>query len=730
MADIVSHVLSALEIAVFERVGPGEFRALNSLPPWYGDIHGPPAGSILKLSADSPFLENFFIDAEPHWQAGSAGRLASGVWTEVDQHATQHQLEAYALMLAGQSILIIMNLSGSFRDRHHVYQKAREIALDNEKLIRTLNQRQRYLQSMLEKRIDDSENHETISSLIKDNPLAVLICAPDGSVEVINKALIDIYQYQENQYTQKRSLLGKWMREAEALYPEIQRVVACGGSWEGEFESQGLTGKNKWIRLTIGPVLGKDGDVAHYICIANDISDIRRSTRELEKLTDFDLTTQLPNRHSFWRKITRAINDHLKSGKMLALFYVDLDHFKRVNESLGHHAGDFLLNAIATRIASIMTKRDIVAHLGGDEFAVAETIIDERQIEDISRRLLEAISPPLIIDDTQVKISASIGIALFPKDGTDATTLMKYADLAAFHAKERGRNQFQFFRPNMHSQFLSRLNLENDLQKAIDERQFELYYQPQVGLGKDSPLRIEALIRWHHPIRGMVSPGDFIPIAEESGQILEINNWVLRTACAQARLLRDQGTEVIVAVNISAYQIQGYNFIDVVEQALNMTGLPARQLELEITESIFLEQTDSAVKILGKLRSKGVTVSLDDFGSGFSSLNYLKSLPIDNLKIDQVFVRELTVNRESKIITASIIQLAHELRMTVTAEGVETAEQLAILSEQGCDYIQGYYFYRPLPLKELEQALEAIIERQTGLNKLILPITRKLFNGG
>lgn len=709
MGDLLALVVKALDLAVFRYQGDGQFRVLNPLPDWYCAIYGNPDDTDIDLADATPFLDNFLIDAEPHWQTRSDAKLASGVWTEFDPDNRQLQLEAFAFTQEEHPLLVIMNLSDSFRDRHHVYQKAREIALDNEKLIRTLHQRQRLLQDMLEKRIEAHDDLEQISSLVKDNASAVLICAPDGSVQVINKALVDIYHFAEDAVS-KRSMLDQWISEAEALYPEIKRVVASGGYWEGEFQSQGVDAQNKWIRLAIGPVLDEQRRVTHYICIANDISDIRRSSKELEKLTDFDVTTQLPNRHSFWRRITLSINDHLSHNRPLALFYIDLDHFKRVNESLGHHAGDFLLSTMAARLAGHVKKVDLVSHLGGDEFAVVSVIQDEENVEGIAERLLAAIQPPVTIEEMTIKLSASIGVAIFPSHGQDATTLMKHADLAMFHAKEQGRNQYQVFQPSMQTRFLDWLALDRDLEQAVEAGQFELHYQPQLCLGEDTLLRLEALIRWHHPQRGLVSPADFIPMAEESGKIHDIGRWVLHEACRQACVFRAQGRDVIMAVNISPCQARRADFIDIVEAALEQTGLPPDRLDIEITESSLLEQMESVVTMLSALRRRGVSVSIDDFGSGFSSLNYLKTLPVDNLKIDQTFVRELPDNEDSKVITASIIKMAHELRMTVIAEGVETEAQLAFLRDQGCDFVQGFLFCRPLPVADLTARLDSLVQ--------------------
>lgn len=710
MNELLSDVLEGLNVALFERRGSVKFQAVGRIPPWCQLLFCADGNSQYDLATESPFLENFLIDAEPFWRNSDSPRMASGIWTEENKLQVPKTLEAYALNASGRQLLAIVDLSNSFEDKRQIYQRARELALSKEKLSLELNQKQRQLQAALEQRVANQESLDAIASSVASNASAVLICDVTGRIQIANRALIDIFQVEHEQHDQQRSVLERWLQEAESIYPEIKRVVISGSYWEGEFESTDLSGETKWIRLNIGPVLNPDGEVSHYICIANDVSDMHYSNNSLERSADIDLVTQLPNRHSFWRKITRLLEQAGDQHFQLALYYVDLDHFKRVNDSLGHHAGDFLLNTFASRIAHNVKHTDIVAHLGGDEFAVVARVKHSRNTEIIAQRILDSFLVPVTIDDKDFRLSASIGVAVFPADGVDVTTLMKHADLAMFHAKESGRNQYQVFKPAISSHFLNRLNLENDLESAIRFDQFELYYQPQICLELENTVRLEALIRWRHPKQGFISPAAFIPLAEESELIHRIGRWVLVTACNYAKHFSSKGVKVVVAVNVSACQARRPDFVGVVEQALAASGLPAEQLEIELTETSFLEQMETVVTMLSKLRRLGVHVSLDDFGSGFSSLNYLKSLPVDNLKLDQTFVRELPDHEESCAITSSVIRLAHDLKMHVIAEGVETSQQLAFLREQGCDYVQGYYFYSPMPGQELPALVDRILE--------------------
>ena len=727
---LLESILDELDIAVFRahqiNGHPPTFSLINQAPAWikafYPDNQNSSSespsdkpvnllvlpNSRLNLTATFPFLESFLADAEAIWSQQDRERATSGIWTEVTPSGHQHQLEAMALLRGDVPLLIILNLTRTFDERHHIYQRAREIALANEKLIVQLNHRQRELQEMLERQMTDHQGMNEISDSVRNNASAVLICKPDGGVEVMNQALVDIYRVASNK-TDSQSLLDKWLREAEDFYPEIHRVVAAGSYWEGEFESLDEAGDRKWIRLAIGPVLDDQGQLTHYICIANDISLMKKSGEEITKITDYDFTTHLPNRRHFWRHLTKAIDQGIARRTTLALIYIDLDDFKKINDTLGHHAGDFLLSTLGTRLARCIKRGDFIAHLGGDEFAILlELPHASVNIDKVAQRVQAAIRKTVAIESSTLQVTASIGIALHPKDGRDATSLMKHADLAMFHAKKLGKGNYQTFTSNLNTEFLHLIQLEKDLRIAIDQRQFGLVYQPQVCSGEDHYLRLEALIRWEHPQKGNISPGRFIPISEENGMILEIGVWVLETACKQAMELLNEGFNIIIAVNVSAKQVKQSNFKALIESVLKSTGLPAKHLELEITETTVMEEMEHVIGLLHELRQLGISISLDDFGSGFSSLSYLKNLPVDYLKLDRSFIHELPGNEESQAITTSVINLAHQLKMKVIAEGVENNDQLRFLRDKGCDYMQGYLFYYPLEAHKIREIFTSI----------------------
>lgn len=684
---------------------PGNrFVPLNEIPTWFAQICSDArAGEPLDMPVRFPFIEHFLQDAEAFWQQPDGVRRSSGVWTELDEHGKQHQLEAYALLYQQIRILLLVDLTQTFDARHQVYQRAREIALAQEKLVAALQREQRKLQLKLQEMLTRNAPLSNIAERIQSHASAVMVCKPDGSVELLNQALMDIYPVAAAGDASGPSVLNQWVREAETLYPEIHRVIDTGAWWEGEFESTLPDGTHKWVRLVIGPVLDEQQQVSHLVCVANDISGLREPSVELERVTDYDLTTQLPNRRHFWRVLVREIDACRASGDKLALLYLDVDNFKRVNDSFDHQAGDQLLTTLSSRLARNVKKTDFIAHLGGDEFAVLLRT-DHRQLDvrAVAERLLGIVRQPLSVDAQTLHVTASLGVACFPDHAADAAALMKHADLAMYHAKQMGRNHYQLFTRDLDDAFLHRNIVQKDLGKAIGNEELRLVYQPQICIGEDAFLRVEALLRWQHPERGMISPGIFIPVAEESDLINQLGRWVLEQACAQARAFLDRQVSVVMAVNVSARQIRASDFVAHVLQVLEQTGLPPAQLELEITETALLEDRETYSQALRQLQEIGVSIALDDFGSGFSSLNYLRNLPVDRLKIDQVFIQEIPHNEESKTITTTIVKLAHELHMQVVAEGVETWEQLRFLREIGCDYAQGFLLFKPLPADEID----------------------------
>lgn len=713
---ILGDILEELGVVALAYRSDQSFQVLGNQRSWFSHLMAqiePSVDGIRtilekdELCLKFPFIENFLVDAEESWNEPAHRSIRSGLWTETTDSGDEYQLEACACWLDGQSLLLIENHSNSFVQHHAVYQKARDIALLNEKLVSELNQRQRDLQNEIEQRILHDASVLGVAESIKGNTSAVMICQADGKVEVMNNALVDIYQVESASDVKRASLLDQWMKEAEEQYPELKRVIEKGSYWEGEFESQGAEGNSHWIRLTIGPVKESSGSVSHYVCVANDISEFRQMDTNLGG--GFDITTRLPNRRHFWQHINRLSEKALPENIGIGLLYIDLDYFKRVNDDLGHQAGDFLLNAIASRISRGVKHSDFVAHLGGDEFVVVTMMIkDSEQLMSVANRLLESIHDPLSVDGQPITMSASIGVSMTFDDLFDSTLLVRQADLAMYAAKELGKGQSLFYESGMDYDIPHKLQREMELLEAVERKEFVLYLQPQISVHADQKLRVEALIRWQHPEKGLLQPVDFIAIAEESGLIIPIGEWVLRSACEMGAELFSQGKKICIAVNISAKQLKHKDFYSSLVASLNDSGYPADLLELEITESCFLDDLDAVISLIQRVRKLGVTISLDDFGTGFSSLNYLRQLPVDFLKIDQSFVQEISIDKQSQAIITFVINLAHELDIEVIAEGVETEEQLQFLVNKKVNFIQGFLFYRPMPLDRLVGNLSKI----------------------
>jgi diguanylate cyclase (GGDEF)-like protein len=424
-------------------------------------------------------------------------------------------------------------------------------------------------------------------------------------------------------------------------------------------------------------------------------------------LAQHDSLTDLPNRTLFSDRLTEAIAMAQRYRRNLAVLYMDVDRFKHINDSLGHDVGDRLLQAIAVRLYACVRSSDTVSRQGGDEFVIL--LSEVTHVEDagvIAEKILNALKTPYRIDDHDLHLTVSIGIASYPEDGAEAEALMKNADLAMYHAKDNGRNNYQFFQAEMNVRAVERQSVENGLRKAVGRQEFVLYYQPKMNLLTNAIVGVEALIRWRHPQRGLVPPAQFIPVAEQCGLIVPIGRWVIREACRQARAWQDAGLMPIrVAINISAVELHDKDFVATVRSILTETGLEPRYVEFELTETFLLQDSNSTSLVLRALKDLGVGLALDDFGTGYSSLSYLNRYPIDTLKIDRAFVRDITTDVDDASIVRAVISMGRSLHMRVVAEGVETQEQLAFLKQQSCPEAQGYYLNQPVEAEAFTRLL-------------------------
>jgi diguanylate cyclase (GGDEF)-like protein/PAS domain S-box-containing protein len=462
------------------------------------------------------------------------------------------------------------------------------------------------------------------------------------------------------------------------------------------------------VEITVADTLDQDGTVTGAVVAFRDVSAARATSVEMSHLAQHDSLTDLPNRVLFKDRLTQAIALAVRQDKQLAVMFLDLDHFKKINDSLGHGVGDQLLQSVAKRLVTCVRRTDTVSRLGGDEFVVLLSQVARGEDAAVSaRKIIRALAVPHIIDNKSLDINVSLGVSTFPIDGPDAQTLMDNADTAMYDAKEHGRNNFQFFRSDMHARLTENRLLEADLRYALGRNEFALHYQPKFNLQTGEITGVEALLRWTHPGRGMVSPAQFVPIAEECGLIVPIGRWVLLEACKQSRSWSDAGLGFVsVAINVAAAEFQDKDFLSGVRAVLIATGVEPENLELEMTESALMEDAESTLVVLGALKAMGVQLAIDDFGTGYSSFTYLRRFPVDALKLDQSFVQEISADPGDADIVSAMIDIGKSAKLRVIAEGVETRAQLIFLQRHGCGEGQGYYFSRPVVAEQARKLIE------------------------
>lgn len=568
------------------------------------------------------------------------------------------------------------------------------------------------IEQLAKTELDRAAAELRISAIAFETHEAMIITDCHPKILRVNKAFYDITGYMAEEVIGRNPNLLRGDKKTKVFYEEMWATIFRDGTWSGEMVDKRKNGDIFPAWLTITAVTDSEGVLTHYVGSFFDITERKKSENEIYNLAFYDPLTTLPNRRLLIDRLQHALASCERSGRHGATMFIDLDNFKVINDTQGHDFGDVLLVEAARRLQSCVREGDTVARLGGDEFVImledikgdmeqAVTLADE-----VGEKILATLNKPYVLKGSEFHSTASIGISLFANRELSADTLLKHADIAMYQAKGAGRNTLRFFDPKMQSVLEARATIESDLRHALDERQFRLYYQAQV----DDTGRIvgaETLVRWMHPQRGMISPAQFIPIAEESSLILDIGHWVLETACGQlASWVHDeQRCGLVLAVNVSAKQFKLKDFVGKVEAVMRVHGINPERLKLELTESVVLDDMADIVAKMHALKALGVGLSLDDFGTGYSSLAYLKQLPLDQLKIDRSFVNDIATDPSDAIMVKTIIDMAHNFHFDVIAEGVETDAQLAFLKLHGCNAYQGYLLSKPVPVEEFEVLL-------------------------
>ena len=544
-------------------------------------------------------------------------------------------------------------------------------------------------------------------SFYENSSLGMMKCNLDMEILEVNKSFTDITGYQEDEVINQKTNLLSSGKQDSIFYKNMWSSINNSGTWSGEIWNRRKGGEIYPELLVINTVFSPDKSISGYIGVFLDISFIKSNGCELGYLAHHDPLTGLPNRFFLNTYLENAIDRVMRNNTGLSLLFIDLDQFKPINDSFGHHVGDKLLTKVSKRIISNLRDSDVVVRWGGDEYIVI--LESDEKIEDtslVANKLISALEKPFIIDNHEIYISSSIGISRtegFVKQ--KAEDMIQNADTAMYKAKKNGGNQYRFHNDLMIKLLKHQTYLKTELRKALRNNEFELHYQPKFNTKNEICSEVEALIRWHHPDLGTVPPNDFIPLAEETGLITSIGEWVIRMACQQAKIWLDEGSPMQIAVNVSAKQLSDINFCSDIKKVLEKTNLPPYLLEIELTESLLINNVSSNIKVLNELGEMGISIAIDDFGTGFSSLSYLTSFPVNKLKIDRAFVQKISSDKADRRLIKAIVSLAHSLSLSVVAEGIETVKQLNYLKFIGCDTVQGFLLAKPVPADDLDLKL-------------------------
>ena len=596
-----------------------------------------------------------------------------------------------------------------------LYHKIQAIKRHEEHLEILVAQRTAALTTEIAERKQAEVAIRKLSSAMEKVADSIFITDCNGVIEYINPAFEVVTGYCRDEALGQTPRVIKSGKHDEQFYQQIWETLLQGEVYRNVFINKRKDGQLYHEAVTITPLTDEHGKITHYISSGKDITESIQTQERLHHLAHHDALTGLPNRVLFVERLKHALQRAERRKRSVAVLFLDMDRFKIVNDTLGHEAGDRLLQAMAARLHACVREGDTVARFGGDEFAgFLSDVASPEDVAIVVSKFLDALAPPFMIDGHELFISGSIGISLYPEDGTDTQTLMKNADSAMYRAKQMGGNTSEFYHSEMTQHALTRLSRETGLRRGLEREEFVLHYQPQFDLKSGEVVGFEALIRWENIDAGAMQPNEFIPLLEETGLIVQVGEWILRTACAQHNAWQKAGLPPLrIAVNISSRQFDSNELINTLRKVLEAECMEAQYLELEITETILMKNAEPDIEALQELSNMGMRFAIDDFGTGYSSLTYLKRFPINVLKIDKAFVHDITSNADDAAIVRAIITMAHSLNMKTVAEGVETREQLEFLRTQGCDFAQGYYFSPPLSGPEIEHLMKVNLPLDT-----------------
>lgn len=696
--------LGLVDCAVLKRLAENKFEVMHSIGDWVTELlPETQSNPTFSFNQHSAYLEDFLIDAENLWQSHKEGRIESGFWSE--QLATQLiRLEAVAIYAAGQCYLVINKLDAKYKQKQETLQIARELLLSSDKIAAQHEHLHARLDDLLSQPEQRLRLQHPVAQALEQTDLGVAILSPDLQLLNTNPALGRLFtDTQVNFNLPPDKLL---LELFKAQYPESDRIFSTASAWTGEIYWLNPPKQGKWLKLSIHPIKSDEQKIQNWLLTASDITQVKFLLKRNEKLTHFDALTDLPNRQFFWQQLERKI----RQNQPFYLLYIDIKHFKKINELHGHLLGDEVIKELAKRLKAITPVDDVIAKIGGTEFAVMMDLRhaysqisakDQEQCRTFAQELINTSGLPFYLSSGhKCEIGLNLGAAAFPQDANNAEDLMKFSDLAVFSAKKKTNSNIAFYSKELIEASRRRIEMEEALRLAIANNEFELFLQPMLDLQSGDIIKAEALIRWRHPNGELVCPDKFIPLAEQTGLIIPIGKWVITEACRILSQLKKEDIKIKLSINLSPRQISDRQLFDFIQSSIKKGKINPQQLELELTEGVLIDNYDKVFYLLDEVRKLGISVSIDDFGTGYSSLSYLQKLPIDHLKIDRSFIKELNEDSHDNALILAIIAMAHSLKLEVIAEGVETHQQKDFLQQHHCHVAQGFLFSRPLPYDE------------------------------